>query len=310
MKRFARLLEFLFLARSPAAWVALTLTTTLAATHSALAQYDDVVITLEPVAPSIYMLTGQGGNMGLSVGDDATFLIDDQFAPLTEKIVAAVGTVSDRPVDYVLNTHWHGDHTGGNENLGKEGALILAHDKVRTRMAEGMIRPSGRVAEPAPPSALPVITFGDTLTLHLNGHTIRGIHTPQAHTDGDIIVFFAEANVMHMGDTFFNGWYPFIDTQSGGTVDGLIEAAETALAIADEKTRIIPGHGPLSTRQDLQTYRDMLVTMRARVQSMIDEGMSLDEILAAKPSADFDATANRLGTMAPERFIGAIHASL
>lgn len=271
---------------------------------------EDVEIGVQRVAEGIYMLMGRGGNIGLSVGDDATFVVDDQFAPLTDRIVAAIATVTDRPVDYVLNTHWHFDHTGGNENLGRQGALIMAHDNVHKRMAAGQYMAAFDMSiEPAPPVALPVVTFNDTLTLHVNGLTIRGFHVENAHTDGDTLIHFVEANVVHMGDTFFNGIYPFVDLESGGGIEGVIEAVDTVLGMVDDSWAIIPGHGPLADRDDLVGYRAMLVGIRDAVAAMIAEGRSLEEIQAAKPTAAFDAEFAD-GFVPPDRFVATVYASL
>ncbi len=271
----------------------------------------DVEIASQEVAEGIYMLAGRGGNIGLSIGDDATFIVDDQYAPLTDKIIAAISALTDRPVDYVLNTHWHFDHTGGNENFGKKGALIIAHDNVRTRMAAGQfIAAFDRQVDPAPAVALPVVTFNDRLTLHANGQTITGMHVEAAHTDGDTLVYFSEANVLHMGDTFFNGLYPFIDLESGGNVDGVIDAALKGMSIGDADTKVIPGHGPLASKSDLQDYHDMLVAVRDGVAAMIGDGKTLEEVQAAKPSAAYDATANRIGFLTPEQFVASVYNSL
>ena len=289
------------------------ITATLALTlssHLSLAQeMDDVEITAEKVADGIYMLLGRGGNIGLSVGNDATFIVDDQFAPLTEKIIAAIAEVSDRPVDYVLNTHWHYDHTGGNENFGERGALIMAHDNVHKRMEAGQTMPSGRVVEPAPDVALPVVTFNDTLTLRVNGQTIKGMHVHHAHTDGDTLVHFQEANVVHMGDTFFKGRFPFIDRSSGGHIDGVIKAAEIVLATGDDDLAIIPGHGSMADKSDLKSYHNMLVTMRDRIQAAIDEGKTLETIQAENPAADFDDEFGG-GFIAADVFVGFVYDSL
>ena len=271
---------------------------------------DDVVIEAQALRDGIYMLTGRGGNIGLSVGDDATFIIDDQFAPLTEKIVAAIAEVSDRPVDYVLNTHWHYDHTGGNENFGERGSLIMAHDNVRTRMVAGQTMASGRVVEPAPDAALPVVTFNSELGLHVNGQTVRGIHVPAAHTDGDMIIHFEEANAMHMGDIFNHGSYPFIDIGSGGNINGIIDGCAKALELADDDTLIIPGHGVLAKKADLQRYHDRLFVIRDRIAELMENGSSLEEILAAKPTEDYDKEVNTGGFVKPEGFITAVVKSL
>ena len=294
----------------PIAPVAAALASLILAPVSPRAQMDDVAIEVQPIRAGIYMLTGRGGNIGLSVGEDATFIVDDQFAPLTDKIVAAIAEVSDRPVDYVLNTHWHYDHTGGNENFGKRGALIMAHDNVHTRMQAGQTLGSGRVVAPAPRVALPIVTFNDTLTLRINGQTIRGMHIEAAHTDGDTLVHFREANVLHMGDTYFNGMYPFIDRSSGGHIDGLIRAAATALALCNDDTRIIPGHGPLATRAELKRYHDMLLAIRRRVAALLAEGKSLEAIQAAGPTADFDARVNADGFIKPDALVAFIVESL
>src|SRR3990170_4515966 len=220
-------------------------------------------VKVVPVAAGVYMLDGFGGNVGLSVGTDDAFIIDDQYAPLTEKIKAAVATVTPKPVRFVVNTHWHGDHSGGNEAMAGSGAIIFAHENVRRRMSTEQFLAAFNNRVPASPkAALPVVTFSDTLSFYLNGDTIRSVHVANAHTDGDAIIFFRAANVIHMGDTFFNGFYPFIDVSTGGSVAGMIRAANHALAMSNTGTRFIPGHGPLATRADLVRYRDMLVTVR------------------------------------------------
>lgn len=273
--------------------------------------WDAVEISAQPVADGIFMLSGRGGNLGLAVGDDATFLIDDQFAPLTDKIVAAIAEVTDRPVDYVLNTHWHFDHSGGNENLGKQGALILAHDNVRQRMSTGQrLEAFNMDIPPSPKVALPVITFDSRLSLHVNGMTILGKHVPHAHTDGDTMVWFESVNVLHMGDIFFNGLYPFIDLESGGSVSGMIAAVEVALDMIDVETKIVPGHGPLATRVDLEAYHAMLVGIRNNVAEALAAGESIEAIVAAKPSAEFDEVANRFGFLTPDQFVTTVATSL
>jgi cyclase len=258
-----------------------------------LAQQQDfskVEIKAEKVAEGVYMLTGSGGNIGLSVGKSGTYVIDDQYAPLTDKILAAIRAITPEPVRFVVNTHWHGDHTGGNENMGKTGALLVAHENVRRRMsAEQFNATFDRKTPPSPEGALPVVTFTDAVTFHWNGDEIRVYHVPPAHTDGDAIVHFVKANVVHAGDVFFNGGYPYVDVSSGGRIDGVIAAAERVLGGIDDKTRIIPGHGPVGTKADLQAYRDVLKTLRDRIAKLKAEGRSRDEVIAAKPTAEYDA---------------------
>jgi glyoxylase-like metal-dependent hydrolase (beta-lactamase superfamily II) len=249
-----------------------------------------VEVKAEKVAEGLYMLTGRGGNVGLSVGKSGSFVIDDQYAPLTDKILAAIKTITPDPVRFVVNTHWHGDHTGGNENMGKAGAFVVAHENVRKRMSsEHFNAVFQRTTPPSPEGALPVVTFADGVTFHWNGEEIRVYHVPPAHTDGDSVVHFVKADVVHMGDLFFNGGYPFIDTSSGGTVDGVIAAADRVLGGTSEKTRIIPGHGPLAGKADLQAYRDVVKTVRDRVAKLKAEGKTREQAIAAKPTAEYDA---------------------
>ncbi len=266
----------------------------------------DVEIETIRLEDDLFMLVGRGGNIGLSVGSDGAFLVDDQYAPLTEKILAAVAAVTDQPVRWVLNTHWHGDHTGGNENLGEAGTMIVAHENVYRRMNPAEFAELVGRSQQAPRAALPVVTFDDGVRFHWNGRHVRVTHVGRAHTDGDAIVHFPAANVFHMGDTFFLGRYPFVDVDSGGGIDGVIAAANFVLARSDEATRIIPGHGPLATPVDLRGYRDMLETVRLRVARLLADGRTEDEVVAAAPTADLDAQWGEN----PERFVRAVHRSL
>lgn len=270
--------------------LALAVSLVVLAAQPAAAQRDfsDVEIGSQEIRGGIYMLTGAGGNMGLSVGEDGAYLVDDQFAPLSAKIQAAIQAITGEPLRFVVNTHFHGDHTGGNENLGKAGALIVAHENVRARLARGRDTP-GREIPPAPQDALPVVTFAEGVSFHWNDEEIRVFAVGQAaHTDGDSIIHFVGADVFHMGDTYFADRYPYIDVPSGGDVDGVIAAADRVLKAATATTRIIPGHGPLSTKKDLQGYRDMLQSVRDRVAALKAEGKSQEEVVAAKPTADLD----------------------
>ncbi|AQQ66844.1 MBL fold metallo-hydrolase [Microbulbifer agarilyticus] len=284
----------------------------LSAAMSAQAQRDfsKVEIKSEPVAENLYMLTGLGGNIGLFVGEDGAFMVDDQFAPLSEKILAEVAKLTDKPLRFVINTHWHGDHTGGNENMGKAGALIVAHENVRKRMStEQFTKLWDRTTPPAPADALPVITFTDATTFYWNGDEVRVQHVGPAHTDGDSIIHFKNANVVHMGDTFFNGSYPYIDISAGGVLDGVIENARKVIEMSDDNTRIIPGHGPLTDKKGLQSYHDLLVKLKGNIKALVDKGMSKEEVIAANPTKEFDEKYGQ-GFMKPDVWTGIVYDSI
>jgi glyoxylase-like metal-dependent hydrolase (beta-lactamase superfamily II) len=271
-------------------WILVLLALSCAGVARAQEDWDAVQVQAVPIAGSVHMLVGRGGNIGVSVGADGTILVDDQFAPLTDKIVAAVQTITPDPVRFIINTHFHGDHTGGNENFGKRGSIITAHENVRLRMSTEQVRKVLRqdTTRAAPPDALPKITFADEVTFHWNGDTIHVFHVDNAHTDGDSIIHFTNADVFHMGDTFFRGRYPFIDVDSGGNVNGIIAAADRVLGMTRPTSKILPGHGELGTPADLRGYRDMLTDIRDRVQALIDQGRNIDEVVAAKPAAKYD----------------------
>ena len=248
----------------------------------------DVKIETISVAPGIYMLMGRGGNVGLTVGVDGAAIIDDQFADMAPKIRAAVAMLSEQPVHFVINTHLHGDHTGGNDAFGKAGAVIIAHENVRKFLGSDQVNPSTNAPIPARArEALPVITFADSATLHFNDDDLQFTHLPNAHTATDIVVRFRKANVLHMGDCFTGG-FPFIDGNTGGTLDGLIRAHETVLATVDDNTKIIRGHGPLGNKAELQAYHDMLVVVRDRVAKLVKAGKSPGDVLAARPTKEFE----------------------
>jgi cyclase len=269
--------------------------------------FDTIQVRSVLVAGSVHMLQGAGGNIGLVVGNDAVFIVDDQFAPLTPKVLAAIKAITPDPVKFVLNTHWHFDHTGGNENMGKAGALIFAHENVRRRMSTGQLIEALNRTEPASPhGALPVVTFTDTVTFHLNGDSIVVFHVAPAHTDGDAIVYFTKANVVHTGDVFVSAGFPFVDLSSGGSIDGIIRAAERIMVTTNAQTKIIPGHGPLTDRARVKEYHDMLYVLRDRMRKEIAAKHTIEQVLASKITAEYDAAwpANR------ERFLRILYQEL
>ena len=260
-----------------------------AAISPGLAQgnFDKVEIKVTKVAGSIYMLEGAGGNIGVSVGEDGIVLVDDQFAPLAPKIRAALKGISDKPIKFVLNTHFHGDHTGGNSQFGTE-ATIIAHENVRERLKNGGTVGGSQVPA-APKEALPVVTFNDRATVHVNGEDIRAIHFPNGHTDGDSVIFFTQSKVVHMGDDFVTYGFPFVDLASGGSVEGMTKNIGTVIAKLPADVKIIPGHGPLSTLDDLKKFHQMLVETSDIVRKQMQAGKNLDEIKAAGLPAKYDA---------------------
>ena len=248
----------------------------------------DTKIETVNLAPGIYMLIGRGGNIGVSVGPDGAAIIDDQFADMVPKIRAAVALLSEKPVQFVINTHLHGDHTGGNDAFGAAGAVIIAHDNVRKRLGSDQVNPSNNQPIPARArEALPVVTFADSASLHFNDEDLEFTHLPNAHTETDIVVRFRKANILHMGD-LFTGGFPFIDGNTGGTLDGLILAHEKVLAGIDDTTRLIRGHGPLGNRAELQAYHDMLVVVRDRIAKLVKSGKTQEQVLAARPTQEFE----------------------
>lgn len=256
---------------------------------AAFAEPKEPKLETQKLAGSLYLLTGPGGNVVVLVGKDGAVLVDDELAPVTPQLKQAVAKLTPKPVRFVLNTHWHGDHTGGNPVLGGEGAVIVAHDNVRKRLStEQFIELFKRTVPPTPEPGLPVITFADSLAVHLDGEDIDVVHVEPAHTDGDSLVWFKKANVIHMGDTYVTG-FPFVDLSSGGNIEGFIRAADRAMALGNAATRFVPGHGVVADRAQLTAFRDMLVTIRDRVHKLMAAGKSLAEIQAARPTAEFDA---------------------
>ncbi|HYM62251.1 MAG TPA: MBL fold metallo-hydrolase [Thermoanaerobaculia bacterium] len=276
---------------------------------SAFAQQRDfskVEVKAQKVAGTVYMLTGSGGNIGVSVGEDGIVIVDDQFAPLAPKIKEALKGITDKPIKFVLNTHYHGDHTGGNEVFGRE-APIIAQTNVRKRLASGSTA-LGNTTPPAPKAALPVVTFDDKVTVHLNGEDIRAIHYPNGHTDGDAVIFFTQSNVVHMGDDFFNGLYPFIDIDNGGSVKGMIAGVRKVLAAVPDDVKVIPGHGPLSDKAGLRAFVEMLEGTSAAVEKGIKEGQTVEQLKQAKVLANWDSWSS--GFINLDGFVAALYRDL
>jgi glyoxylase-like metal-dependent hydrolase (beta-lactamase superfamily II) len=256
------------------------------------------------------MIKGSGGNVAVSAGEDGVFIIDDQLKPLVDQLLAAIRKVSDQPIRFVINTHYHGDHVGGNESIGQAGAVIIAHDNIRLRMNRDEFNTFMGETTPAwPKDALPVVTFNDQVTLHFNGEPVTITHVPHGHTDGDSIVFFPVSNVLHMGDDYFNGLYPYIDLDGGGSIQGMIAAVELGMELADADTQIIPGHGPLSNLQELTSYHDFLTRARDNVNALIAQGMSLEQVIAAHPTAEWDEALGKTW-ITPEQLVIFIYNSL
>jgi glyoxylase-like metal-dependent hydrolase (beta-lactamase superfamily II) len=270
--------------------------------------FSKVQIKVTKVAGTVYMLEGAGGNIGVSVGEDGIVVVDDQYAPLAEKIQAALKGITDKPVRFVINTHWHFDHTGGNAYFQKQGPII-AHDNVRERLAKGA-NLLGMDIKPAPKEALPIITFNDRATVHLNGEDIRALHFPHGHTDGDAIIFFPQSNVVHMGDDFVTYGFPFIDLESGGGVRGMIAAVEKVMATVPADAKVIPGHGPLSTVADMKPFVAMLKDTMARVQKGIQQGKTVEQLKQEKVLAGYESLGGPGKFITTDKFIETLYNDL
>ena len=286
-----------------------------AASARAQAPVDDskTVIKTNKITDNFYTVDGRGGTIGVLVGPQGTFMVDTQFAPLTDRIVAAIKQISPNPIRFVVNTHVHGDHTGGNANLGKMGATIIARDELRNRLMNPSPGANGQPGTPAPEAALPVITFENKITFHLNGETVDLIPIRKAHTDGDTILYFHNADVIMTGDFYRSIGYPNIDRVNGGSLDGMIAGLAQVIALAGPNTKIIPGHGPIVDRNAVMAQRDMIMGVREQVAKLVQEGKTADEVIAAHPTADYDAKvppAAPNGDRMADRFVGQLYAEL
>ena len=298
--------------RVAAVGLAVAVLTALALGGSVAAQQQDfsqVQIKTTKIGPSFYALEGQGGAIGVLTGPDGVFMVDAQFAPLTDKIVAAIKQISDGRIRFLVNTHVHGDHTGGNENLGKLGAVILARPELRARLVKPAPAANGTQPPSAPPLALPVITYTSKTTVNMNGEEIQLIPVPAAHTDGDTMVFFPGQDVLMMGDYFRTVGYPNIDRTNGGSLNGMIAGLQAAIDLAKPSTKIVPGHGAITDKAGIAAHRAMIVALRDRVAKLVQEGKTQEQVVAAKPTADYDTKVPMPGTTG-DRFLGQLYAEL
>ena len=270
----------------------------------------DVQVAANKLAPNFYALQANGlSTVGVLAGPDGVLMVDSGTAALTEKIVAAIKTVSDRPIRFMINTHLHPDHTGGNENFGKMGVTILARERLRGRLVKPNPAPSGAPGNPAPAAALPLVTYDAPLTFHMNGEEVQAIPVVNAHTDGDTMVRFPVSDVIMTGDFYRSAGYPNIDRNSGGTFDGMIKGLNAIIDTAGANTRIVPGHGAIVDEKAVAAHRDLAIALRDRVAALVKKGQTLEQILATKPTADFDANVPQAGTTG-DRFIGQLYAEL
>lgn len=271
--------------------------------------FSKVQIETVKLTPNFYVLNGQGGAIGVLTGPDGVLMVDSQFAPLTDKIVAAIKQISNQPIRFLINTHVHGDHTGGNENLGKMGVVIFAREELRNRLIHPAPAANGTTPPSAPAAALPVITYSSPLTFHMDGEDVHAIPILKAHTDGDTLVQFPNANVIMIGDYVRTLGYPNIDRANGGSLKGMLAGIDTAIQLCNAQTKVVPGHGEITDRAGLIAHRDMIIAIRDKIAPLVAQGKTLPEVMAAKPTADYDAKVPQANeTIA--RFVGQVYAEL
>lgn len=268
-----------------------------------------IEIKTTKITNNFYTLEGSGGTIGALVGPDGVLMVDAQYAPLTDKIVAAIKTISNGNIRYLINTHVHGDHTGGNENFGKMGVTLFSREELRDRLAHPAPNPNGTPGTPAPAAALPIITYTGKLTFHMNGGDVEAIAVPKAHTDGDTLVRFPKQDVLMTGDYFRSLGYPNIDRANGGSLQGMLDGLALTISLCGPNTKVIPGHGVIVDKAALTAHRDMIVAIRDRVAQLVRQGKSLDEVMAAKVTADYDSKVPGVGTTG-DRFVGQLYAEL
>src|SRR5437867_1925513 len=271
--------------------------------------FSKVEIKTTKISGNVYTLEGQGGTIGALVGPDGVFLVDAQFAPLTDKIVAAIKQISDGRIRFLVNTHVHGDHTGGNENFGKLGVVLMGRPELRARLVKPSAGANGATPPSAPAAALPVVTYNNPITVHMNGEEIRLVPVPVAHTDGDTMVFFPGQNVLMMGDYFRTVGYPNIDRVNGGTLKGMVDGLQAAINLSNPTTRVVPGHGAITDQTGIRAHRDMIIAIRDKVARLVQQGKTQEEVLASKPTSDYDGKVPMPGTTG-DRFVGQLYAEL
>ena len=292
-----------------AAIVAAT-TVPFAASAQQQVDYSKVEIKTTKLADDFYTLEGQGGTISVLTGPDGVLLVDSQFAPLTDKLVAAIRKITDKPIRYLIDTHVHGDHTGGNENFARLGVTLLSRDQLRDRLAHPNPAPDGTLPKPAPAQALPTITYDGPVTIHFDGEDVRLLPVRNAHTDGDTLVVFTRHDILAVGDYFRTTGYPFVDLNNGGSLNGILDGLGATIGRAGPATKVIPGHGPISDRNGLIAQRDLIATVRDRVAKLVEQGKTLEEVVAAKPTADLDAQTPGVTPAQAERFVKWVYAEV
>src|SRR5262247_4032438 len=277
-----------------------------------LAQQDfsQVQIKTTKIAGNFYTLDGQGGTIGVLTGPDGVLMVDAQFAPLSDKIVAAIKQISDGRIRFLINTHVHGDHTGGNENIAKQGAVILARENLRNRLAKPAPQANGQPGTPAPPLALPVLTYDAPITIHMDGEDVQLVPVPVAHTDGDTMVYFPNANVIMTGDFYRSTGYPNIDRANGGTMNGMLSGFDAIVRLGRSDTKIIPGHGAIVDKGAVMAHKEMMMAVRDKVQALVRQNKTQEEVIAAKPAADFDSKVTGASAATADRFVGQLYQEL